>query len=100
VEFYVNLGPEKRHILFIYLEDSNVPLVGPGTHVMLGNYAEVDRTKPLPLNEWFLVRVPLSDLNRAGTRAGALAITNWGEAGESSSMLYLDDIRLVREGTP
>jgi hypothetical protein len=66
----------------------------------LGNYAEVDRTRPLPLNEWFLVRIPLSDLNRVGDLPGVLVITNWGEARESSSVFHLDDIRLVREGTP
>ncbi len=100
VEFYVNLGAERRHILFLYLMDFDADLVGPGTHVALGNYAEVDRAKPLPLNEWFLVRIPLSDLNRGGDHPAALAITNWGEAGESSSVFYLDDIRLVRESTP
>jgi hypothetical protein len=100
VEFYVNLGSERRHILFLYMMDFDTALVGPGTDVALGNYAEVDRTKPLPLNGWFLVRVPLSELNPAGNRSDYLAITNWGEAGESSSEFYLDDIRLVRDGTP
>jgi len=99
VEFYANLGSEREDILFFYLMDSTRELIGPGTHVTLWNYAEVDRTQPLPLNEWFRIRIPLSEINRAGTRADILAITNWGEAGQPTSVIYLDDIRLVRDGS-
>ena len=78
-----------------------ISTAGPGTsYAMLGNYALVDRTKPLPLNEWFLVRIPISDLNRADMNPEMFEINNWGTAGEPSSVFYLDDIRLVREDSP
>ena len=101
LEFYINLGSESRHTLIVNLMSPKISTAGPGTsYAMLGNYALVDRTKPLPLNEWFLVRIPISDLNRADMNPEMFEINNWGTAGEPSSVFYLDDIRLVREDSP
>jgi hypothetical protein len=93
LEFYVNGGSQGGQELGIGFWDvqNEMEIVG-GTKL-----CRVSSSSPLPPDEWVLFRFPLQHLDLSGKKVSIL-ILNASE--QPAPQFFLDDVRLVREGTP
>jgi hypothetical protein len=91
LEFYINGGPVGGQRLHVNFNSANIFL----SNAILGNYT---RYAVLPPNEWLVVRIPISDLNRSGALIDQVTIKNFSP--DPAARIYIDGIRFVQKSLP